>query len=458
MTSLKKKLLTGLIVIIFIPVLWLIIYSFLNFKSTSHLNTFIKTDYKNCNVVLIVVDTLRQDHLTPYDYFRNTTPILDKLSKRSLVFLNNYSASNWTIPSTISMFTGVYPQHHLVDNKYFYDSPEIKVSLDRTAPHLLTIAQYFKESGYQTAGFTGGAGVSSDAGFDKGFDLYKDDQDFVGFETTAPQAIDWLKEVAELEDDRHFLFLHGYDVHGQYVNGDNVEFHFSNSYNGSLEGTVDEHIKIRDQYQTKGQIFLNAEDRQFLIDRYDDKILAMDERLREFLLNYHKIVKFKNPTIFIITADHGEEWFEHGGIDHGMTLYQEVVKTPLIINLPDQIKQIKIENKTSGIDLLPTILELVKIPLNENIEIDGNSFVSSMKGVGSSNEVLFHSNYRHITSLRGGVNQSNEKFFVNLKEDKQELYDLDKDEKEKHNLALKNTSKKNKMLDWLSQFFWEIKL
>ncbi len=322
----------------------------------------------------------------------------------------------------------------------------------------MTIAQYFKESGYHTAGFTGGAGVSSNAGLNKGFDLYSDNKDFTGLETNAPQALGWLKNISQQDDDRHFLFLHGYDVHGQYVNADGFKPNYSSSYKGDLKGTIEEHVDIRDQYQTKGQILLNEEDKQFLIDRYDDKISAMDERLGNFLSKYYDELQFKNPTIFIITSDHGEEWFDHGGIDHGLSLYQEVVKTPLIIHFPGQEERFNVKSRTSAVDLLPSILELVQISQNKNIEIDGTSFVSAIDKSRASREILFHSDYRHVTSLRAGIDQGNEKIIVNLMDDQQQIFNLNKDSNEEKNLALKNNGKKKSMIKWLGQFFWELNL
>lgn len=457
--SQKRTILTNsnLAILGFVLIAWLPIYLLFKFQDISSSDNSLKTDCQNCNVVLIVIDTLRQDHLTPYGYNKNTTPYLDEFSKQSIIFTNNYSASNWTLPAIASMFTGVYPQHHLINNKYLYNHTEIDVSLNSLSPHLKTIAQYLQKSNYLTAGFTGGAGVSSKSNFNNGFDIYKDDKDFAGLETTSTQALDWLKNTAKKTEDNHFLFLHGYDVHGQYADNDKVELNFSKSYEGDLTGTTKEHIELRDQYQNKSQLFLNEKDKQFLTNRYDDKIVAMDKRLEEFLSSYKKL-KFKNPTIFIITSDHGEELFDHGGIDHGLTLYQDVVKTPLIIQLPKQKQQIKIETNTSSIDLLPTILELIKITPDENIEIDGTSFLPIINGSKKSKPILFHSDYRHVSTLRGGIDKNNNKIIFDLANDKQELYNLNKDSQEKNNLYLKDDFKNHSTTKWLKEFFWELSL
>ena len=421
-------------------------------------NTLSEIDCKDCNVILIVVDTLRQDRLTTYGSSRVLTPYLDKLASRSFVFFDNYSASNWTLPAMMSMFTGMYPQHHLVTNKYSYNSPDTYINLDKTSPHLITLAQYFKESGYHTAGFTGGAGVSSVFGFDKGFDTYSDEGDFDSFESTIPLAMDWLKNISADEDNRHFLFLHGYDVHGQVANNDDLEPYFSKSYKGDLQGSVEEHVEMRDQYQIKKQLFLTDDDKQFLIDRYDDKVLAMDKKIGFFLEDYYSQLGFDNPTLVILTSDHGEELFDHNGIDHGLTLYQEVVKSPLLIHLPEQTKSIKVESRTSAVDLLPTVLDLVGITQNSNAALDGVSFKPTFLGDESQEEVLFHSDYRYLSSLRGGINKDNFKMISDLVEQKNELYDLSQDNQEKNNLASNNDVKNELVTNWLKNFFWQLKL
>ncbi|MDH5533765.1 MAG: sulfatase [Candidatus Pacebacteria bacterium] len=444
---------TNIAILIFVLLSWPIIYFLFKFHSYDDIRASLKTNCKDCNVVLIVIDTLRQDHLTPYGYSKNTTPFLYKFSNKSLIFNNNYSASNWTIPSIASIITGTYPQHHLVNNKFLYTNSEINVNLDKSAPHLKTIAQYLHENGYKTAGFTGGAGTSSTIGFDKGFDLYFDNRDFAGLELTAPLALNWLSTTKNSKNDKHFIFLHGYDVHGQYAGNEDLKTKFSDNYQGNLNGSVEEHIEIRNEHQIKDQLFLNEQDKNFLINRYDDKIRGMDKRLGDFISDYKKL-NFKNPTIFIITSDHGEEWFEHGGIDHGLTFYQEVVKTPLIIQLPEQSDQLTIETKTSGVDLLPSILDLVQIPIDKNKKIDGISLVPSIKNMNNKREVLFYSDYRHITKLRGGIDKNNNKVIFNLINNNQEIYNLNKDKNEINNLYQKN----NNMTKWLQQFFWELKL
>src|SRR3989344_6771842 len=119
---------------------------------------------EKCNLIIIVIDPLRKSNMSMYGYGRKTTPKIDNFSEKAYVYNNAISASSWTLPSLMSFFTGVYPSHHKVTNKYLLNSAgeERLASLYRESPNLKTMADILSENGYKTAAFTGGDAVSSE--------------------------------------------------------------------------------------------------------------------------------------------------------------------------------------------------------------------------------------------------------------------------------------------------------
>ena len=246
----------------------------------------------DCNVVLISIDPLRVSNIGVYGYEKDTTPTIDKLSENSFVFTNAVSVSSWTLPSAMSLLTGVYPSRHKVLNKFtLREGQEEEISnLNDSSPDLKTIAQVFKEAGYKTGGFTGGAAVDSQFGFDQGFDIYTSEEDFGGLRETVPKALDWL---TENKDEKLFVFLHGYSTHGQYIPEEGYDYRFVDfDYKGKLTGSKEEQKELREEGLSRGQIFLTEDDVRFLTALYNEKVQRADNLFAQFIQNYQKLGLF----------------------------------------------------------------------------------------------------------------------------------------------------------------------
>jgi len=414
-----------------------------------------KIDYscKDCNVVFVSFDTLREDHTSYSGYVRNTTPNIDKFTKSGFVFTNTISVSSWTLPSSMSWFTGVYPSKHKVTNKYTVlpSGEEEITNLSHVSPNLKTLAEVFKENGYLTGGFTGGAGVHRQFGFDKGFDVYIDDKDFAGFEYTYPKAIEWIKQN---KDKKLFVFLHGYNIHGQYEPPGGYDKRFVDfEYKGKLTGSKDEQKDLREEGLSRGQIYLTKDDVRFLTDLYDEKIQRADELFSKFIREY-KQLGLIGKTVFVLTSDHGEELYDHGQIDHGHNLYDELIKVPLIITSPYSIRARKIDSQVSSIDIPPTILDLLGLLNSSKMsqQLQGKSLISLIKGEKVLRDVFSETDYRYAVFLRSIRTSDRWKLIKNLEQKLDYLFNLNTDKDEKNNQSTKENIKLNDLNNIITKY------
>jgi len=389
---------------------------------------------KNCNVILISIDTLRADHLGIDGYERNTSPNIDELFKNGFVFKNAFAQAPNTLPSHMSMLTGLYPSHHkLISITEALDNNE---SLSKEQK---TIAEILKLYGYKTAGFHMDPNfLNPKFGFGRGFDKY--------------EAGDWCFQgenfynfLNSSKNDRFFLFLHNEGPHEPYVTTTPFDTMFDKNYHGAIIGNAEKfeallaanNVKdtsVLSEFNKMTDLFwsrVNKSDPQdirHLIALYDSKISEVDSCFGK-LFNYLYSQGFLNNTIIIITADHGEEFNEHGGFLHEK-LYDETIHVPLLIYVPNSRPK-TITNQVASIDIVPTILSI--LGLTEPQDIDGRSlkFLMENPNIIDPNQLLY-SEFFYQRAVRTPewkliktVNQSVVSY---------EFFDLKNDPSEKTNL------------------------
>jgi len=286
-------------------------------------------DRGDLSVLFILVDTLRADRLGTYGYARPTTPNLDALGERGIVFTDVLSQSSWTKTSMASLWTATFPLHNGI----------VRYS-DVLPAEAVLPAERFREAGYRTAGIWRNGWVAPNFGFDQGFEFYvnpRPGRERARLQRGNPSAggvegndEDIATSAFEFIDnygrDRFFLYLHLMDLH-QYVYDDKAE-HFGTSYSDVYDQAV------------------NWTDRL---------IAAVLEKLDE--------VGALQRTIVVVAADHGEAFLEHGFEGHARNLYQEVAHVPLVIGLPFRLPQgIRVDAPASNVDIWPTLLDLVGLP------------------------------------------------------------------------------------------------
>jgi len=398
--------------------------------------------YKDHNVVLVSFDALQAAHVGCYGYSRNVTPSLDRIAKKGFRFANTTSVSSWTVPSSMTWFTGVYPSEHRMTNKYaVYNDEEQKLAnLKDLSPNLVTLADIMKQNGYVTGGFTGNAGVSGGFGYEQGFDIYYYPKGkFGSIEQSIPRALRWLESN---KDKKFFLFLHGYDVHGQRVPDTGLDYRFVDAnYDKKYTGSEQEQEILREEGLEKGKLTLRDDDVRFWRAVYDEKIQRMDEKFGQFLAAFDKL-GLTDKTLFVLTSDHGTEFYEHRRFDHGFTLYNELIQVPLIIKLPRQTKGKVISQRISSVDIMPTILDLlaVRIPEKAKKQLRGTSLTRVIRGESPKRNVFSETDYRDYTFKRSIVTPAGWKLIYTLETNNRELYDLNRDPDEKTNLADTNTT------------------
>jgi arylsulfatase A-like enzyme len=404
--------------------------------------TYLKKVDKKPNLIIISFDGLQAKHLSSYGYKLNTTPNLDAFLNQSSLFTKTVSPSSWTVPTHMSIFTSMYPSEHKVVNKFSdFDMKTQKgviANLKKLSPNAVTLAEILKSNGYVTGGFTGDAGVGPQFGFNQGFDTYFETETFGGLDGSAPKALEWL---TQNKDKPFFLFLHGYDVHGQHeINGGYDYRYVTKPYTGKYTGSKAEQGKLREEALAKGSLNLSDEDVAFWRAIYDEKINDMDMEFKKFM-DQAKEMNALDNTIVIVMSDHGTEFYEHGTIDHGATLYSELVNVLLAIHQPGQTEGKKINQLVSTFDLLPTVLDLLNITNPVPNQIKGISLTPSLSGQNVAHNVFSETDYRLYTFKRSLTTVDGWKFILTLDSGKKELYDLNNDPNELVNLISKNPVK-----------------
>ncbi len=314
------------------------------------------------NVVLIVWDTTRADHFSSYGYFRNTTPNVDQFAKRGVLFENAISASSWTLPATLSVFTGLLPHQHGADTN--------------RASEPRTLAEILGSGGYETAGFNANPyyGIIP-WGLGRGFETYIDSTHSMGYSLHAtriggefiePFTEEWFhrhrfnqftahelnEQVYRWFDHRSdrpfFLFLNYNDAHEPY------EALLPGSH---LYGRASEDAKHLLQTASLGRFNLPAGERERVIADYDNCLNYIDSQVGELLQFLERSSDWSN-TYVIITSDHGESFGEHGTYEHGWNLYREVLHVPLIIAGPGIPQGIRVRDIAKTRQIFSTALEM----------------------------------------------------------------------------------------------------
>lgn len=377
------------------------------------------------NIVMIVVDTLAVEQLSPYNSQVTFTPNVSKLATGGVLFKRAYSPSSWTKPSIASLITGQFPSHHKV----------IKLN-DILPENAQTSAEVFKQLGFSTAGFISHTLIDSQAGYAQGFDSYR----IVPFKgnvhaaVTSTQvsdlALEWLSEHAQTENaKRFFLFLHYFDPHYNYQH--HTEFNMTAGYKGKLKPGTGIRA-LRNKIPT-----LTSEDIKFLIGLYKEEIAYTDKQIGRVIDYLAAQNTLNKNTLIIFTADHGEEFMRHGWIGHTRTLYDELIHVPLIYYLPGKLPARAVSDPVTTMDTLPTLLSLSK-NFKSEIQYDGISLAAALRGESLPkdrdvfSEVDFKSS--NVDTNHIAVVSGTHKLILDKKVRSFELFDLLADPEEKHDL------------------------
>lgn len=278
-------------------------------------------DAPRTNLLVFVIDTLRADRMGAYGNQRNTTPNLDLFARESIVLERAFSPAPHTAPALASLFTSTYPATHGVWNKVPLGSGQ--KFFPRLSEEAVTLAEVLAARGYVTAAFADGGWVTGTRGFRQGFDLF--DSRTLGVVDRVSRAVAWLKSQHQRP---FFLLLHTYEVHTPYMPPPGYEDRFVPAYTGPLRDalrdaraaaareTMDNPLTdLQKRFFAPLLGSADASDVEFLLGLYDAELALVDEQFA-VLLSYLETSGLLDRTLLIVTADHGEEFREHGAFGH----------------------------------------------------------------------------------------------------------------------------------------------
>ncbi len=306
------------------------------------------------DVYLIVVDTLRADHLPTYGYGRNTAPTLDRFAKTATVFEDVVAPSSWTLPSTASLLTALYPATHGLSAKFGKGRKSAAMR-----PDVETLAMWLGNAGYATGAVVANPWVNNTRhGLNAGFESFVATDESAGAINRATRAF------LEKNPDRPvFLFLHYMDVHGPYPRATSEDLEALGAPGrGQGRALTASELESRPRYLGSPHATLGED-----IDDYDTGIRRWDAGFAELLTLIESREGRPEPLIAVV-SDHGEEFLDHGGWNHGVTLFEEQLAVPWIMRSPGRPPERRAQAPVSLVDVAPTLLGRLGIDAPEWIQ------------------------------------------------------------------------------------------
>jgi len=346
------------------------------------------------NVLLIVVDTLRADHLNSLGYQRRTSPNMDRMARQGALFENAFSASSYTLPSHASLLTGLYPYQHGVE----WDKPKTLENHSGT-----TLAEALRRHGYRTAAFSANLYWFTRAmGFGRGFIRFEDYFHSIGdmvtrtlygsaIERLVLRRIGWedipaRKRASDvnrsvlrwIERDREvpfFIMINYFDAHDPYLPPQPYRNRFSSAKNpgGIINGHMGRYAPV-----------LSVEQIQSEIDAYDGAIAYVDSQIGRLLAEFEKS-GMMDDLLVVLTSDHGEAFGDHGFFRHEHSLYREVLHVPLIIFKSGQVPpEVRVKQPVTNAAIPATVMDLIGV--KDAISFPGPPLTELWKNPAGAND------------------------------------------------------------------------
>ena len=431
-------------------------------------------------MVLVVLDTVRADFLQPYGEQRATSPFLVELAKQGVTFANAYATSGWTVPSMASMMTGVYPSEHGLVSSVFARGDSRQPVLPEDAD---TLAERMQAGGYETFAVCTNAFLTAQFGFGQGFDHFAGDA--VGWMPFPRLAVESMAP-ARARSGKYFLWLHYFDPHWPYTehapwfqmwndsrfeNGAEIGLDAARwTYRLQRELPPDApvppadmaellriarlfHLEpmltldgIRTLGHTPAGVKLRDDYTRFLRAAYRSQLRAVDRDLERVLRG----MGLDDDTLLIVTSDHGEEILDRGRLGHSLeSLHQELIRVPLFVRLPQgRAGGEVITTPVSLVDLIPTMLELLKLPPAD--DVSGESFASLLEGPPPATARKLIAEYRHVSGTEHrAVLRHPWKYVHDFQTGSGQLFDLSADPAELEDHAASEPERAAELRTWL---------
>jgi arylsulfatase A-like enzyme len=421
------------------------------------------------DVVLVSIDTLRADRLNAYGYRdRVVSPQLDALARDGLLFETHVSASPWTTPAHISLLTSLHPSAHGVTSPFgtLMQRLDSGADYDRLGEEHETLAQALRRSGRATAAFTGGLSLDPRIGFDRGFESYdvslfkltERNLETLGAWTRAHRAVPF------------FLFLHTFEVHAPYLDTTFLPQVLPQETAARVTASLAD-LRARIEAGGTPEVWKGGPKAERRLEReqafsrdvcsalYDGGVRAADAWIGRFLQALKREGLY-DRSLIVVTSDHGEQLGEKPGEEggnerdgrfynaHGHTLYDEMLRVPLIVKLPGQHRAgTRIRQLSRTIDVMPTILDVLGIEVDvrklqgaslrllwEGRERSEREALSESLSTPREGKSLQRGRYKYILSVDADTVAERGRSFIPERPAAAELYDLTADPEERHNL------------------------
>ena len=323
------------------------------------------------DVLVILLDVLRADHLGCYGYERATSPNLDALAEDGIVFENFISASTYTKTSVASLFTGLAAFHHGV-----YTGSQGggtgEIESDLLSDKFVTLAEALYEHGFNTSAWVQNGHVRDYLGYAQGFTFYADQPGNV--EVIARGFKRWKDRWADAA--RFFSYLHILDIHGPYDPPVPFLGRFGEVLRPELGPGLAKNSNLWIEFKQavrRGDRVLSQDELDELEMRYDELIAYVDHYVGQVVEDLKATGRYDN-TLIVVLSDHGEGFWEHAFISHSTVPFEELNHVPLIVKMPKSSGAgRRVERMVGHIDLWPTLAEFAGVPEREGL--DGESFL-----------------------------------------------------------------------------------
>jgi len=376
-----------------------------------YINRPLKTPARN--LIYILVDSLRSDHLRCYGYNRTISPNIDKLAEDGILFKNSLSQSCWTKPSFSSILTANHPT-----------SVGITGENDAIIDNITTVTELLKKAGFYTVAFISNPYLGKEHGFAQGFDEYhtifpKNLSEYkINADELNREVFKWLEKN---KNKKFFLMIFYLEPHTPYAPPEPYDRLFS------PVSRVSENL-WKEKIANPSEDYLKA-----LVDLYDGEIRFLDHELGRLFEKMKKLEIWDNSLI-AFNADHGEEFYDHFWWQHNHTLYEELIRVPLIIKGPGLPHGIKIETPVQHIEIFPTLFDL--LGLKQSPTFTGQPVTDLIRDPETIvNKLTYHETYlpgKSFIATRG----IKWKLIYNLEKKTYQFFDLSKDPHEKNDLLV----------------------
>lgn len=379
-------------------------------------------------MILISIDTLREDHMGVAGHDRPTTPYLDQLAAEGVYFPHCYAQCSWTLPSMLSMFSSLPPPVFGITEgikampRHMRRIPDGKGYQDVLAEHFseehVMLAEVLHEHGYRTAGFSTNGHLGVDQGMGQGFDDFDSSSCLWGMADCAyEKAGAWLDAHLEAADDApFFLWVHLFDPHFTEW-GDPPVYASPAGYESMFAAEDPDALPAAERVRRD----------------YDRRIRYADDRTREFLegLRGRGVL---DDVLLVVAADHGEEFDEDGRWGHSRAVRNTLVHVPLIVRFPGERWRGELDRVIGNVDIAPTVLDFLGLPVP--VTMEGQSLLAAVQGGAFTPRPIYGDTRRFELNLRFSIDPvSNRKLTLDFETGARELHDLGADPAERRDLA-----------------------